>query len=201
MIIHLAFAVFYRYSFPWEGNDKTRGDPDSKFFEQRLFPSAHSPAKYLSLNSFAKPPPRFLCATQATPIAPDRLFWNFRSVCCLAHPPYRLSVPRPSSAGFIRSAMKEMKKLRLVRIDGRHWAYRRMAPRKMQSMHYLPVHCSDSDSSVLHHSVPGMRSAASYHTECMRICDVISDSAAVGDAGPLQGPVATPSYHESCESW
>ena len=42
----------------------------------------------------------FLCATPATPIAPDRLFLNVRSVGRMARPTY--SAPVPSSAGFIR---------------------------------------------------------------------------------------------------
>ena len=42
----------------------------------------------------------FLCATPATPIAPDRLFLNVRSVGRMARPLY--SAPVPSSAGSIR---------------------------------------------------------------------------------------------------
>ena len=46
---------------------------------------------------FAKPPPRF---SVSTPIAPDRLFFNVRSVGRMTRPP--CSAPVPSLAGFIR---------------------------------------------------------------------------------------------------
>ena len=57
------------------------------------------PGRFHPPDSFAKPPPRFSVCDSGTPIAPDRLFLNVRSVDSMTRPPYR--APVPSLAGFI----------------------------------------------------------------------------------------------------
>ena len=58
------------------------------------------PSRFHPPSSFTSLLLDFPCATRATPIAPDRLFLNVRSVDRMARPPYCRPVPSP--AGFIR---------------------------------------------------------------------------------------------------
>ena len=80
---------------PWEGPNKSRGDPDSlSSYHFTLCLLISSAWFFCKASSFIFP-----CANPAMPISPDSLFLNFCSVCSMASPPYCPSVP--SSACFI----------------------------------------------------------------------------------------------------